>query len=285
MTVTLPGLAVADILERLAAAMGDEVKLRQTVNGLGDKYGLLSSEITQLAQRHGWPQPVSMRRAAAVLRGNRPGGIKTPVVPAAEAPKKPGPKPKRLVDEKRCASCSKTKPAAEFFAVKHTATGLSSHCRDCENRRSPTETRMIRVRARHRAMAALVESHRDEFARLLDLETVKAREEHEKLKQASDGNPDAGLARLKPGPKRKGQTDVTERLDVARCQSCHTHHDDEHVCPSCGDETPVERATLKAYVVRDWAVRLGIGPVPTRGPLPQRILDAYLEENPAAVSA
>ncbi len=41
----------------------------------------------------------------------------------------------------------------------------------------------------------------------------------------------------RPGPKRGAERTV-DRLDVARCQLCHTHHDADHECQSCGEATP-----------------------------------------------
>lgn len=284
MTVSLPALAVADVLEQIADAVHDKNALTAATARLGDKYGLLGTDIKDIVHRHGWPRPESMRRAAGTLR-NKPGGVRAVAPPKGES--KPGPKVRRpvTVDKKACTNCGETKPADEFLPSNETVTGLSSQCRTCNNRRNPTEARIVRNRARSRATAALVKAHQAEFDRIMATELEKAQVEHARLRAAAAGQHDAEIARLKPGPKRSDETDVVQRLDVARCTSCHTHHDALHECPNCGTETPAEKPSLLPYVVRDWAIAQGIGPVPTRGPIPQRILDAYLEDHPEAASA
>lgn len=144
---------------------------------------------------------------------------------------------------KRCSACTKLKPRTEFYPNPGTTDRLDSRCRNCNNKRNPTEARILRNRARSRAYAMLADAHRDEYDRLYAAAYNEAKAEHERLAAAAQekGHADAKIARLKRGPKRAEQTDVLERLDVARCPTCHTHHDADHVCPACGTETAAER--------------------------------------------
>lgn len=139
---------------------------------------------------------------------------------------------------KVCTGCGKEKPRSEFHLRKAGGNKRNPRCRDCDNSRTRTATpaRVIRVRARHRAVAALIERHRTEFEELMAEATESARTEAEALAEdpaaAEHYQPDETV-RLRPGPRRAGQ-DVTERIDVARCTNCATHHDRGHVCPNCG---------------------------------------------------
>lgn len=176
-----------------------------------------------------------------------------------------------------CSQCGAEKPLDDFYEQAKGRDGRMAHCIACNNDRPPTEARIIRQRARHRATARLLEEHRDEFTRLLEEETVKARTEHARLaeKAAATGNDDAAIARLRPGQKRRTEQDAADRLDVARCRSCHTHHDAEHECPSCGDTTPSRPITAtKPWEIREWAQEQGIE-VPTRGPIPRSVQVAF----------
>lgn len=115
------------------------------------------------------------------------------------------------------------------------------HCRDCNNKRPPTETRIIANRSRSRAMADLAKRHADEFEALFEKHKQDALDELERLRQAAaeDRTDDLDLPRLKPGPKRNTDQSVIDRLDVARCPHCHNYHDNAHECETCGD-VPVE---------------------------------------------
>lgn len=178
-----------------------------------------------------------------------------------------------LVTHRTCSICDVEKPIDDFYRQAGGRAGRMSHCIACNNRRPPTVTRIVRNRARSRAMALLVQAHEGEFARLYERQFQVARAEHEALQQAAAGNPDAEHARLRPGPVRAGETKI-DRLDVARCQRCLTHHDAEHECPDCGGITPATAPAEKPWEVREWATDNGID-VPTRGPLPDRIMAAF----------
>lgn len=178
---------------------------------------------------------------------------------------------------KECTTCRETKPLTDFYATKAGRHGRASKCTTCHNKRPVTPTRLLRNRARNRAYALLADTHPTEFARLFETELAKAVAEHQRIKDAAAGNPDAATARLRPGPKREGQSDVTERIDVARCQTCHTHHDAAHECPTCGDVTPDQAPKVKGWEIRQWAIAEGLGPVPHTGRLPKRLINAYHE--------
>ena len=100
---------------------------------------------------------------------------------------------------------------------------------------------MLRNRARHRATAALIQAHADEFETLLADATDEVRAEAEAL---AEHGAEGQMTRLRPGPRRRGQ-DVAERLDVARCPECAGHHDRGHICTNCGasPQAEAERAS------------------------------------------
>lgn len=184
-------------------------------------------------------------------------------------------KAKAAEERRTCSSCETEKPIDDYYVQSNGPGGRMSQCIKCNNDRPPTEARIVRQRARSRATMQLIEVHRDEFTRLIEAETVKARAEHAALTAAAEaaGNHDAAVARLRPGPRRAGE-DSADRLDVARCRSCHTHHDADHECPSCGDVTPVEAPKVKPWMVREWARQNGLE-VPIRGPIPVTVRAAY----------
>ncbi|MBO0820867.1 MAG: hypothetical protein J2P26_08475, partial [Nocardiopsaceae bacterium] len=120
------------------------------------------------------------------------------------------------------------------------------------------------------------------------------------------GHHDAPVARLKPGPPPRLDASTPDqarwerdtipgphgRLDTARCPHCHTHHDANHVCPTCGDVTsqpngqplPAPRIAgrvIPPYVIREWAYLNDIE-CPPRGPIPKQLLHRYLQANPPA---
>lgn len=146
------------------------------------------------------------------------------------------------IETNTCSRCGEVKPVNEFYINGPSKGGRMGICRACTlASRRVTPTKVIRNRATMRALRALADQHRDEYERLLAEETVKAAAEHEALTAAAAarGNADAEVARIKPGPKSqdRGETSTLDRLDVARCPSCHQHHDAGHLCPTCGDDT------------------------------------------------
>lgn len=255
MTAVIPPAMAVEILAQVDACDGTDRAL------------------DRIAAQHGL-----MLRELRALMARRPTAVRKVVAPAGEEPD--------VATSKPCSRCSAVKPLAEFYPDPNGKHGRKSICRTCQNQRQPTQARMLRNRARKRANAILAERHRAEFLQLLEAETEKAWAEHEQLEAAAAarGQHDAAVARLKPGPKRQDETDVTQRLDVARCPTCHTHHDSAHVCPNCGDETPRKRPDVPPFVIRAWAIDTGLD-VPTRGPIPDRIAVAYAEAHGSAQEA
>jgi hypothetical protein len=143
---------------------------------------------------------------------------------------------------RRCNKCGQIKPVEEFYR-RHTDGSSAKRtpcCRDCDNvrPRSRTANRIIRVRARHRAVAELTKRHSVEFRDLLDWFTKTAFEEAAQLAiapAATETYQQNQTVRLRPGPKRQGQ-DVEDRIDVARCAECIGYHDRGHRCENCGAE-------------------------------------------------
>lgn len=187
------------------------------------------------------------------------------------------------VETRVCSICETTKPINDFYRNDRSRGGRMAHCIACNNQRPPTMVRICRNRARSRAVAILAQRHADEYEALYQEQYDGALREHEQLQAAAAGNPDAEHARLRPGPVREGESKL-DRLDVARCVRCHTHHDAEHECPSCGGITPEKAPAMKPWEIRQWAQAEGID-VPGRGPLPVRVVQAYgaAHAAPAAV--
>lgn len=139
------------------------------------------------------------------------------------------------MSEKRCNICNKVAPLSDFYDAKPGVP--SSRCKTCDNsrKRKPTQVKINRMRARHRAVADLIGFHVAEFETLLAIRLAEAAEESEGLAQAPQaaahfkGEP----VRLKSGARRSGQK-AGDRIDVARCPHCVKHHDRGHVCASCG---------------------------------------------------
>lgn len=144
---------------------------------------------------------------------------------------------------KRCSKCGQDKPRSEFY-VAHKATPtrkekLAAKCKPCENSRERpnviTQPKINRTRARHRAVAELIERHQDEFDSLYERHLGEAAEEAEALAKESAAREHYRNepVRLRPGKRRSGQK-AGDRIDVARCPHCIKHHDRGHVCVKCG---------------------------------------------------
>lgn len=139
----------------------------------------------------------------------------------------------------QCNTCMEMKPLAEYYvhtSGKSGVTQRAARCKDCDNgrERPVTITRLMRNRARNRAAALLIRAYPQQYERLVAEQLEAALEEAHQLGQA-----EGEAVRLKPGPKRAGQS-IVDRIDVARCARCHTHHDAGHVCPVCGSEQEEE---------------------------------------------
>jgi ribosomal protein L32 len=174
-----------------------------------------------------------------------------------------------MSNTKTCTGCGKTKPRDEFY-LRHRGRGdgdRQSQCKACCRLRGggQTQPKINRNRARHRAIADLIERHEAEFTDLLEQRLAEARQEAEALvrEQAAQEHYKDEPVRLRPGRRLTGQK-AGDRIDVARCPHCVKHHDRGHVCPKCGmapavanrlpddghiDEVAVERA-MRGDVVR-----------------------------------
>jgi ribosomal protein L32 len=191
------------------------------------------------------------------------------------------------METRTCSRCGADKPLEEFYLQEAGRGGRMSQCRTCNNSRRPTASRLVRNRARSRAYAVLAERHPTEYAGLLEQETVKAQAEHDRItaEAAAKGNHDATTARIKPGPKRQGETSTVERIDVARCPNCQTHHQADHQCPGCGAFTPREPSNptllgkpTPAWVIREWAFLNDVSCAP-RGPIPKDVVARFLQSH------
>jgi hypothetical protein len=161
---------------------------------------------------------------------------------------------------KVCTKCSQSKPLTDYYSHPSTADRHSPVCKKCDSARGRKTTgpKINRQRARHRAIAILVQRHEDEFRDLMDLQLAEVAEEAEALAadpQAKKHYKDEPV-RLRPGKRMPGEK-AGDRIDVARCPHCIKHHDRGHVCTRCGaapaatlrlpddghlDEIAVERA-------------------------------------------
>jgi hypothetical protein len=148
-----------------------------------------------------------------------------------------------------CTNCKEDKQAFEFGVDPRSVKPgrqprLKSWCRKCENTavKPFSDTKLIRNRARTRAIALLVQENQDRLNQLI--EDILPIVRQEALAVSDEAH---GVARLKPGPKRPDEQ-VIDRVDVARCRHCANSHDRDHECEFCGrkpgdDPLPIQPAT------------------------------------------
>ena len=139
---------------------------------------------------------------------------------------------------KTCQTCGIAKPLDDFYRHANTQDRRQQSCKKCDNARprKVTDGRVVRNRARHRALADLTERHEDEYRALLALRLIEAQAEVEALAadpKAAEHYTPGEPVRLKPGKPVPGEK-AGDRIDVARCPHCVKHHDRGHVCKSCG---------------------------------------------------
>lgn len=89
------------------------------------------------------------------------------------------------VGKKVCKSCRQTRALDDFRPAADHTDGRRNKCRDCDNRGLANVRRMLHNRARHRATAALVEAHKDEFTRLFETAVHDVETEHEQIAAAA----------------------------------------------------------------------------------------------------
>lgn len=144
----------------------------------------------------------------------------------------------RLGDEgcahgKACTHCHKVKPSDEtgFYKDKRARDGLSSWCRQCMNSlpKAQTRTRIIRNRARHRAVQMLVENHPEEFAILYELCRADAEEEDERISSSPEvaAQFEGATPRLRTG-RRKPNEEPEARVNQTWCPRCAVFHAMDH---------------------------------------------------------
>jgi rubrerythrin len=143
------------------------------------------------------------------------------------------------------------------------------------------EDKVLPTRARHRALAALVEAHRDEFRELYDQALEDVAVEAEELRALAEAQgvelaDQRRVFRLKRGPAGDDQ-DVLDRIHQDQghtCSACSRVHDRGHACPECGTTVgmPVERDTSKPEI-RQHAKEL----VKQRASELDEVLDSYPE--------
>lgn len=99
----------------------------------------------------------------------------------------------------------------------------------------PTQRRVVRNRARGRAVTALIRRHEQEWREVYAAAVAAAEAEAEEIAQTDDAREHYATepVRLKRGRRKDGQK-AGDRIDVARCPHCITHHDRGHVCRECG---------------------------------------------------
>jgi ribosomal protein L32 len=146
---------------------------------------------------------------------------------------------------RRCSKCHEDKPLEEFHRDARASDGRTTTCKKCVAAKpyKPTLLRVVKTRARKRALAQLARRHPDEFRLLLSEHETKAMQEAEQIaadpraRQVYSGSSEP--VRLRRGRLAEGET-LTDRIDVARCPQCIRYHDAGHVCANCG-RSPHER--------------------------------------------
>jgi hypothetical protein len=146
---------------------------------------------------------------------------------------------------RRCWKCHEEKPLDEFHRDARASDGRTTTCKKCVAAKpyKPTLLRVVKTRARKRALAELARRHRDEFQLLLCEHETKAMQEAEKIaadpraRRVYSGGSEP--VRLRRGRPAEGEN-LADRIDVGRCPECIRYHDSGHVCANCG-RSPNER--------------------------------------------
>lgn len=138
------------------------------------------------------------------------------------------------VATKSCPNCREIKPATErwFYRDKNSRDGLMSWCKTCNNARPRPQTRnrLIRVRARNRAMQRLIDLHPEQFAALYESERADAIEEDERLSADPENAAqfDGAAIRLRKGRRRNEEDPEVARIDENWCARCSAYHSRDH---------------------------------------------------------
>lgn len=135
---------------------------------------------------------------------------------------------------KKCPNCGEAKPCTEryFYRDKNSSDGLMSWCKTCDNARPRPQTRnrLIRVRARNRAMQRLIDLHPEQFAALYESERADAIEEDERLSADPENSArfDGAAIRLRKGRRRTDEDSDVARVDENWCLTCSAYHSRGH---------------------------------------------------------
>lgn len=157
--------------------------------------------------------------------------------------------------EKPCGKCGAVKPLTDFFEDRRASDGRQRWCKKCQNAqpKKANTARMVRNRARHRAIAELTRRHEAEFDDLYEQYRAEAEREAAELASSPQAaeHYKAEPVRLRPGARQPGEK-AGDRIDVARCPQCVRHHDRGHVCAKCGTApvTPADVAGKRAEALR-----------------------------------
>jgi hypothetical protein len=146
---------------------------------------------------------------------------------------------------RRCSKCHEDKPLDAFHRDARASDGRTTTCKNCVSAKPYKRTllRVVKTRARKRALAELARRHSDEFRRLLREHETKAMAEAEKIaadpraRQVYSGGSEP--VRLRRGRPAEGET-LADRIDIGRCPQCIRYHDSGHGCANCG-RSPHER--------------------------------------------
>lgn len=129
------------------------------------------------------------------------------------------------IPEKHCDGCGRTKPIREFRWNLRWKIH-DAKCRSCRDKRNKTRARTINRRLRQRATAALVQEQNARFKELMKELRPIVEDEFDLL--GEDPN-----VILKPGPKRREEDSVLERIKE-ECDECGSLHQRGHRCEVCG---------------------------------------------------
>lgn len=120
-----------------------------------------------------------------------------------------------------------------------------------QSRHRHREGKVLRSRARSRAVTQLVAAHREEYDRLFAAAEIAVREEAARLAAiaaaaGAEVTGDRKVLRLRPGPASIDDEPVEDRVRLiqpVQCKTCDNFHESGHKCPTC--EVPTgERAQL-----------------------------------------
>lgn len=153
---------------------------------------------------------------------------------------------------KRCPCCTEEKPLTGFYERERNGrTSAQGWCKACQKAASANATstvtvpKLLRNRARHRAVAALVARHQADFDALYERAKAEVAAEAARIAAvpaAAEHYGDQPI-RLRPGPRLPFE-EIVDRIDVGRCPDCARHHDAGHACPACGATPAGPQLTL-----------------------------------------